>query len=301
MRIAVAATPEVAIPTLESLLTSGHEISVVITQPDAPQGRGRELAQTPVAHWAADKKILLVKAATESDVRSAISGTDLLIAIGFGRILSEETINTPKFGSINLHFSLLPAYRGAAPAQRALLSGDDKTGVTVFALNKGLDAGPIYTQIECLINDLWTGVELLAKLAEIGAEATLKAIEMIQAGEKPAQQNETLASHAPKITRDELGINWTKSAREISLQVRAFSPAVFTRFRGESFKITFARLADIVKPLQPGEILIEGKEVYAGTPSGLLHLKEVVPSGKKPMDAYSWANGARLATGEKFE
>ena len=179
MRLGVAATPEVAIPTLEWLHSSKHAIELIITQPDKPVGRGRLLTQTPVADWAEQHKIEVVKPTSSTELNGVIDNLDCVITIGYGVLLPQAVLDLPRHGFLNLHFSLLPQYRGAAPAQYALLHGVEKTGVTVFQLDKGMDTGPIFSQIEVGIDPQWRSFELLKVLAERGVEAVDQALESL--------------------------------------------------------------------------------------------------------------------------
>ena len=303
MRICVAATPDVAIPTLDYLLHSDHELISVITQPDRPAGRGRELQSTPVAQWASVNNILIHKCNSDDEVASALENIDLVIAIGYGRILAPYVLQIPRYGFINLHFSLLPSYRGAAPAQRALLAGEVKTGVTVFKLDAGMDTGPIYRSQVVDIAQTWNTGDLLKVLSEIGSDIVSATIDDILAGVLPVAQPGAGISFAPKILRDETWIDWSQSAEKINNHVRAFTPhpGALTKFRGQIFKIINIGYAEEEIMLKAGELTLLNKKVYVGCDDGqIVNLISVTPSGGKPMSACDWANGARLVLGEKF-
>ena len=301
MQIAVAATPEVALPTLEALLKSEHDLVSVITQPDRPAGRGLSLKESPVAIWAKDRGISVRKPVDQEELKLAVSDIDLVITIGFGVIIKEEILNLPKHGFINLHFSLLPKWRGAAPVQRAIEAGDEVTGVTVFKLDKGMDTGPIYRQREIAMPHKATTDSLLQNLAVVGAPVVLDAISAIEANELPVIQSVDGASRADKLSKDEGRIDWNHPAMQIERKIRAFYPApgAWTTFRDEALKIESADVSD-EKTGQPGEILLVGKDMFVSTPHGSLQILRVKPAGKASMDAISWINGARIEQHERF-
>ena len=301
MQIAVAATPEVALPTLEALLKSEHDLVSVITQPDRPAGRGLSLKESPVAIWAKDRGISVRKPVDQEELKLAVSDIDLVITIGFGVIIKEEILNLPTHGFINLHFSLLPKWRGAAPVQRAIEAGDEVTGVTVFKLDKGMDTGPIYRQKEIAMPHQATTESLLQDLAVVGAPVVLDAISAIGANELPVIQSVDGASRADKLSKDEARIDWQAASFNIERKIRAFYPApgAWTTFREEALKIESADVSD-EKTGQPGEILLVGKELFVSTAEGSLKILSVKPAGKASMDAISWINGARIEQNERF-
>ena len=300
MRIGVAATPGVAIPTLDWLLNSEHSLELVITQPDKPAGRGRVMTQSAVGDWALDHNIELFKPSAPDELVGRIEKLDLVLTIGYGVLLPERILNLPEKGFLNLHFSLLPAYRGAAPAQRALQNGDTKTGVTVFLLDKGMDTGPIYSQAQIQIDPSWRSVELLRELALIGPQSVAKALEMVHKGEPPVKQD-GISSIAPKISKAEARIDFNQSAVQIINAIRAFTyePGAWTTWKMEPFKVTAARL-NTEHELQAGSLSIINSSVLVGTAHGAIELLTVVPSGKKEMTASEWARGARVSGGEYF-
>ena len=300
MRIGVAATPDVAIPTLNWLLESDHEIALIITQPDRPAGRGQLLQQTVVADWAQGHQITLTKPESSQELLGTIEDLDLVLTIGYGVLLPESILSLPKHGFLNLHFSLLPAYRGAAPAQRALQNGDLVTGVTVFQLDKGMDTGPIFAQQSINIDPSWRSFELLQHLSHLGPDVVQKSFDMIQNGESSKNQ-EGLATNAPKISKSEAKIDFTQDSVKIANAIRAFTyePGAWTLWKGESFKICATKVSNGPSG-KPGQISVIDKSVVVATGSGTLELLRVIPSGKKEMDAIDWARGARLTGGEIF-
>ena len=301
MRIGVAATPEVAIPTLEWLLASEHDLVVVITQPDKPAGRGRNLKQSVVADWAVAEGISVVKPATSDDLIGVINELDCVVTIGYGVLLPQHILDLPKHGFINLHFSLLPAYRGAAPAQRALLNGEEITGVSVFKLEKGMDTGPIYTTRALSISPEWRSFELLQALAQLGPSVVGEALAMIAQNKAPSPQQGT-ASVAAKISKQDAQLNFNQSAQTLVNAIRAFTfePGAWCNWKNEPFKITKARSVDY-HALKPGYIAVDGQKVIVGCANNsAIELISVVPAGKKEMPAADWARGARLQGGENF-
>ena len=300
MRIGVAATPEVAIPTLNWLLQSEHSIELIITQPDRPAGRGRLLQQSVVADWADANQITVLKPEGSQELLGKIEHLDIVLTIGYGVLLPLNILTLPKFGFLNLHFSLLPAYRGAAPAQRALLNGETQTGVTVFQLDKGMDTGPIYTQESIEIEPSWRNYELLQHLADLGPGVVQKSFEMIKNQESPKVQ-EGAASIAAKIDKAEARLDFTKEVIKVSNSVRAFTyePGAWTLWKGEPFKICSTGNSSSSKGAV-GEVSVIDKSVFVTCANGSLEILRVVPAGKKEMDAIEWARGARLIGGEVF-
>ena len=300
MRIGVAATPDVAIPTLNWLLQSDHEIALIITQPDRPSGRGQILQQTTVAEWAHNHQIPVVKPESSQELVGKVEDLDLVLTIGYGVLLPESILSLPKKGFLNLHFSLLPAYRGAAPAQRALHNGEATTGVTVFQLDKGMDTGPIFAQESIAINPSWRSFELLNELANLGPDVVKRSFEMIESGKSSSEQVGN-SSNAPKISKAEAKIDFTQDSTLIANAIRAFTyePGAWTLWKGESFKICATGVSNTSSGT-PGQILVIDKSVFVSTGSGAIELLRVIPAGKKEMDAIDWARGARLTGGEIF-
>ena len=300
MRIIVAATPGVAVPTLNWLLNSEHVLAAVITQPDRPAGRGRELKGSVVSQWAHENSVECFKPQDLAETALLVRDCDVLLTIGYGVLLPTEILTLPRHGCLNLHFSLLPRWRGAAPVQRAIEAGDSLSGVTVFQLDEGMDTGPIFsTKRFALDNDI-TSDELLIELAELGVEAVMDSLQAITDGKRPTTQSGEGATKASKITKQECEIDWNLSAQVISQKVRAFTsnPGAWTRFRGDTLKIDSVSLED--SSLKPGTLHIVDKKLIVGTGSNALAIGFLTPSGKARMDALSWINGARITDGEYF-
>ena len=300
MRLGVAATPEVALPTLNWIKTSGHTLVRVISQPDKPSGRGQEMNSLPVNQWAKLNSIELVNPTTVGDIDNALLDLDLLITIGYGRILPRATLSIPKFGCINLHFSLLPKYRGAAPVQRAIQAGETESGVTVFALDPGMDTGPIYSSITVPIPPTMRSYELLEQLSVVGVEAVKDALIAIESGVAPVAQTGE-ASMAAKINREEAKLDWNSTAHALINKIRAFypQPQAWTIFRGQPLKISLAKISESDLILQPGELRVVGNECFIGTNDAVLVLQRLTPAGKKEISALDWSRGARFESSER--
>lgn len=301
MRIGVAATPDVALPTLNWLYNSEHDLSLIITTPEKPSGRGRQLRSSVVAQWGVQHQIRVIAPATPQVLIEDIDDLDLVITIGYGVILPEELLKLPKFGFINLHFSLLPLYRGAAPVQRALEYGETQTGVTVFALDKGMDTGPIYVQKQISINPQWRSKELLQELAQLGVIAIQESIQMISEGISPVTQQGP-STLAPKISKTEAKIDFSLPAEQVLNRIRAFTyePGAWSTWKGEPFKVTKAILGPTIEILE-GEIIFQNGQLLVGCGNhSSINLELVIPAGKQEMSALDWSRGARLQGGERF-
>ena len=292
MKLVIAATPDVALPTIERIKSTKHQIIRIITQPDKPAGRGKVLTATPIG-----QKYKSEKPINESEIQELLKDSDLLITIGFGRLLSEKTLATPKFGGINLHFSLLPKWRGAAPVQRCLEAGEEITGVTVFQMDNGMDTGDIWVQREFKVPDNFYSHELFDSLADIGADAVIETLEKIESGVH-AKKQEGSSSLAAKISSEELKVDWSKSAATIRNKIRGLGPATYSTFRGEKIRILKAELS--TEKLAVAEIALKNKKLYVGTSDSALEITRLTPAGKNSMSGLDFANGARLISGEKF-
>ena len=303
MIVAVAATAEVAIPTLDWLLNSKHQLIRVITTPDSKAGRGKVLTPSPVAMWADTNNLEVLKPDSGEEMKFAFQDVDIVLAIAYGRILSSEILNIPKYGFLNLHFSLLPAYRGAAPVQRSILNGEVTTGVTIFQIDENLDTGPIYLQKEFKIPENSTSEQVLLDLSNLGASSFDAVLEMITQGVAPTSQSTTGVSFAPKITKEEAKIDWRLPAKKITEAIRAFTPnpGAWTSHKGASLKITCAIEEVAELKLDPGKLSVVGNRLLIGTATNSVEVIRIIPAGKKEMNASDWINGARLSEGEIFE
>jgi methionyl-tRNA formyltransferase len=306
VRLVFAGTPEAAIPSLVALSDAGHEIAAVLTRAPAAQGRSSRLVPSPVHAWAEERGIEVLappRARTpETIARLREIAPECCPVVAYGELLTQRLLDIPTHGWINLHFSLLPAHRGAAPVQRALMAGDTVTGATTFRIVRELDAGPVYRMVTTPIGTAETAGDLLSRLATIGAALLVDTVVAIESGEQPVPQNEAAGlSYAAKIEPEDVRITWTQSAEEIDRIVRGASPdpGAWTTLGGERFKILLARPE--AGEAAPGELILSRRAVHVGTGSGLLALLTVQALGKKPMAAADWARGARLTPGERFE
>ena len=301
MRLAVAASPEVALASLDALLASDHSLVKVFSQPDRPSGRGRVLTPTPVSQWAISHGLELIRPESADELAQHLDGIDLVITIGYGVLLPEAILAIPPHGFINLHFSLLPRWRGAAPVQRAIEAQDPVTGVTVFALDAGMDTGPIYTMHRFALDDDISSDELFLELGELGVEALLETLTLIEQGRRPIPQSNEGATRALKLSREDGRIDWSQDAASISAKIRAYTsnPGAWTTFRGKVIKLAAPTISTM--NLKPGEIAIANKEVLFGTGTGALRISTITAEGKGSLDAYAWANGARLIEGVRCE
>ncbi len=307
MKLVFAGTPEVAVPALDALIASGrHEVAAVVTRPDAPAGRGRRLVASPIAQRAEEAGIEVLKPNRPRDeeflARLREIGPDCCPVVAYGALLPKIALDVPTRGWVNLHFSLLPAWRGAAPVQHAIMAGDQITGASTFLIEEGLDSGPVFGTITEEVRATDTSGDLLTRLAFAGSgllEATMDGIEggSLQAVPQPADG----ISLAPKITVEDAQIDWAAPAMRVDRVVRGCTPApgAWTVFRGERLKLVAAALVTDRTDLAPGVLAAGKNNVYVGTGSHAVELLWVQPQGKKPMKAADWARGVRIEAGER--
>jgi methionyl-tRNA formyltransferase len=311
VRLVFAGTPEVAVPSLTALLDSArHEVLAVVTRPDAPSGRGRQVLRSPVAELAAGCGVEVLTpakaGAPEFLERLTELAPDCCPVVAYGNLLPQRTLDVPAQGWVNLHFSLLPAWRGAAPVQAAVRAGDEITGASTFRIVKELDAGPVFGVLTESVRPRDTAGDLLDRLAVAGADLLLQTLNGIEDGVLRAEpQPAEGVSYAPKIAVDDARVDFTAPAAAVDRLVRAVTPdpGAWAGFRGERIKlgpVAPDTLADGVEPLAPGELRVERKRVLAGTATGPVRLGEVQAQGKKRMPAPDWARGTRVEAGERL-
>jgi methionyl-tRNA formyltransferase len=305
MRLVFAGTPEAAVPSLAALLNSGHVVAAVLTRPDAPAGRGRRVAKSPVARYAEEAGLEILRPARPKDpdfvARLREMAPDCCAVTAYGALIPQEVLDIPRLGWVNLHFSLLPAYRGAAPVQHAILHGDDLTGATTFRLVRELDAGPVFGVVTEPIKPSDTAGDLLARLAQSGAELLVATMDGIESGALVARpQPAEGISLAPKITTEDAHVDWAKPAPAVSRLIRACTPApgAWSVLDGTRLRVgppagVAAASASGATP-GPGELLVERSRVLVGTATLPVELGDVQPDGKRLMRATEWARGLRL-------
>ncbi|SOD61227.1 methionyl-tRNA formyltransferase [Streptomyces zhaozhouensis] len=308
MRLVFAGTPEVAVPALDALLASDrHEVVAVVTRPDAPAGRGRRLVASPIADRAAEAGIEILRPRRPKEpaflARLAEIAPDCCPVVAYGALLPRAALDVPARGWVNLHFSLLPAWRGAAPVQHALLAGDQMTGASTFQIEEGLDSGPVYGVVTEEVRPLDTSGDLLTRLALAGSGLLAATMDGIEDGTLvPRPQPAEGVSHAPKLTVADAEVDWAAPAVRVDRVVRACTPApgAWSTFRGERIKLRQVSQLPDQPALEPGELRADKRTVRVGTGSHPVELAWVQPQGKRPMPAADWARGVRVAEGERL-
>ncbi len=308
MRLVLAGTPEVAIPSLEALAASTHDVVAVLTRPDAPAGRGRALVPSPVRVRAEALGMPVLTPASprdpafQSELRAL--APDACPVVAYGALLPRSALDIPRHGWVNLHFSLLPAWRGAAPVQRAIMAGDDVTGASTFVIEQGLDTGPVLGTMTETVHPRDTSGDLLCRLAVAGAGLLLATMDGLESGTLAARpQPADGVSLAPKLTVDDARVDWSLPAHVVDRRVRGCTPnpGAWTTFRGERLKVQPVEpLAEPPAGAPPGTLLVLKRDVLVATGSGAVRLTVVQAHGKKAMAAADWARGIRVAEGEGF-
>ncbi|MFJ5956750.1 methionyl-tRNA formyltransferase [Paenarthrobacter sp. NPDC092416] len=302
MRVLFAGTPAVAVPSLDALVKEGFDVVAVLTRPDAPLGRKRVLTPSPVAARAEELGIKVIRAAkvdAETTARIAEVSPDVAAIVAYGGIVPRTALNVPKHGWVNLHFSLLPAWRGAAPVQRSLIAGDDITGAATFQLEEGLDTGPVFGTLTETVRPEDTAGDLLDRLSISGAVLLSQTLSAIDAGQAAPQPQSGDVSLAPKLQLDDGRLDWHEPALALNRRARGVTPepGAWTTLEGQRVKLEPVGLRPEVRDLAPGAIRVSGKAVLVGTGSHAVELGRIQPAGKKMMSSADWARG--LATPER--
>lgn len=306
MKLVFAGTPEVAVPALDALIASGrHEVAAVVTRPDAPAGRGRRLVASPVAERAEEAGIEVLKPARPRDPdfleRLKEIAPDCCPVVAYGALLPKVALDIPAHGWVNLHFSLLPAWRGAAPVQHAIMAGDEITGASTFLIEEGLDSGPVYGTVTEEVRPTDTSGDLLTRLAFAGAGLLAATMDGIEDGTlKAVPQPSEGISLAPKVNVEDAHVDWTAPCLRVDRMVRGCTPApgAWTTFRGERLKLIQVQQVPGRDDLAPGALSVGKNNVYVGTGSYAVELLWVQAQGKKPMRAADWARGVRIGDEE---
>jgi len=307
MRVVFLGTPEFAVPSLNALVTAGHNITAVFTQPDRPKGRGRTLTESPVKIAARELGLTVyqperIRRPESVDLLRNLS-PELMVVVGYGQIVPQTIIDLPPHGIVNVHASLLPRYRGAAPIQWAIANGEPETGVTIMQIDAGLDTGDMLLHASLPIGAGETAPELSARLAHLGAELLIEAVEELSNGSaRPERQNESEATYAPILKKEDGLIDWQRPAQEIYNRLRGFTPwpGVYTTFRGQQLLLLRAHVTDN-SGAAPGTLWTDGRGLFAGCGANTaLELLELQLSGKKRMSSEAFLNGYRPLADEKL-
>lgn len=293
LRIVFAGTPDFAAKHLHALINSHHEVIAVFTQPDRPAGRGNKITASPVKQLALEHNIAIYQPATlkkeENQQLIAELNADIMIVVAYGLILPQVVLDMPKLGCLNVHGSLLPRWRGAAPIQRACWAGDSETGVTIMQMDAGLDTGDMLFKVTCPITATDTSASLYDKLAQLGPEALLTTLTQMTTGQAvPEKQQPSLATYAEKLSKQEAKLDWQLSAEQLERCIRAFNPWPISYFEinGEPVKVWQANVIDQHSEQTPGTILQANKDgIQVATAKGILNLTQLQPAGKKAMSA----------------
>ena len=305
MKIVFMGTPDFAVGALEALVEAGHEVVAVVTQPDKPKGRGKEMQMTPVKACAMKHNIevfqpMKIKTSEAVEVLKGYAA-DLFVVAAFGQILSKEILDMPKFGCVNIHASLLPKYRGAAPIQWAILDGEKETGVTIMQMNEGLDTGDMLTKVIVPIEDTDTGESLFDKLADAGAKLLVETIPQIEAGTlQPEAQDDSKSTYAKMIKKEMGHIDWKKEAVVLERLVRGMNswPSAYTYLNGKTLKVWEASVEEKESNAAAGEVVEVTKDsIKVQTGKDLLVLKQIQLEGKKRMDVAAFLLGYKVETG----
>jgi len=302
MRLLFAGTPTAAVPSLEAILASRHEVVAVLTRPDARSGRGRTLAPSPVKVAATDAgiEVLTPRSPRDEDFRARLAelAVDAAPVVAYGALLPASVLDVPTHGWVNLHFSVLPAWRGAAPVQRAVIAGDEVTGASTFRIDEGLDTGPVYGMLTETVRPRDTSGTLLERLAVAGADLLVRTLDGIEDGIlSPAPQPADGVSLAPKLEVEDARVRWTHPAHAVDRRIRGCTPApgAWTSLPDGS-RLGLGPVLPVpeVDHLAPGQVRVAKHEVLVGTGGHAVRLGDVTPPGKRPMAAADWARGARL-------
>ena len=296
MKVVIASSSPVAIPLISALnASSTHQLLSLLTNPDKATGRGMHVVANELATWTESLGINLQKPENNDELKKIIESIkpEVVITIAYGRIIPHELLEIPKYGWINVHFSLLPRWRGAAPVQWAILNGDKQTGITVFKLDKGMDTGPVYLEQATPINDDENSDGLLKRLSQIGSDLAIKSLELISEGVTPKPQASIGITLAPKISKNHGKIDWTQSSDQVVNRFRALSsnPGVWSLLGELRIKIDALVASSLVDQIKPADIVINGERLFVGVLDGVIEILILTPAGRSKMSAAEFIRG----------
>ena len=296
MKVVIASSSPVAIPLISALnASSTHQLLGLLTNPDKATGRGMHVVANELANWTESLGINIQKPENNDELKKIIESIkhEVVITIAYGRIIPHELLEIPKYGWINVHFSLLPRWRGAAPVQWAILNGDKQTGITVFKLDKGMDTGPVYLEQATPINDDENSDGLLKRLSQIGSDLAIKSLELISEGVTPKPQASIGITLAPKISKNHGKIDWTQSSDQVVNRFRALSsnPGVWSLLGELRIKIDALVASSLVDQIKPADIVINGERLFVGVLDGVIEILILTPAGRSKMSAAEFIRG----------
>jgi len=305
LKVLIASSSILSIPLFNLLSNSSeYEITGLLTNQDKPTGRGQKIGSNELAVWAQSQNFDIYKSSSEEEMISALTKSlpEIVITIAFGQLVKEKALRIPKFGWINIHFSILPKWRGAAPVQHSILNGEQSTGISIFKLDQGMDTGPIYLSKEFSLKEDETTTEVLNRLSVEGSEMTLDVLKMIEDRKQPKDQSNTAVSFAPKFQKKDGEINWRKSSESIYNLYRALgsNPGIWTVLNGVRLKIDSLRRSDVQLQLSSGQIEIDSEKIYAGTSEGVIEVLQVTPAGRNSMSSGEFVRGLTSKVGLNF-
>jgi methionyl-tRNA formyltransferase len=305
LKILIASSSTLAIPLFKAITSSSdHQICGLLTNVDKPTGRGQKKESNQLAVWALAEKYIVYKSDNDAEINAALKQTqaDLVITIAFGQLVKEEALQIPKYGWINIHFSELPKWRGAAPVQHAILNSEKIIGISIFKLNKGMDTGPIYLSKNFPLGDHESTPEVLNRLSAVGADLVLQVIGMIKEHKQPIIQSDNQVSYAPKFHKNDCSVQWGATAVAIYNFYRALgaNPGIWTMLSETRLKINSLKISTLDMDLQPGEICIVQEQIFVGTSDGIIEILNLTPAGRSPMTAAEFVRGLTTKSGLRF-
>ena len=305
MKIIIASSSLVAIPLILELEKAvAHELSALITNPDKATGRGQQIEPNELAAWCKEKNLKVFKPQNPQELSQVVSdaGADLAITIAYGHLIPEQMLQKNRYGWLNVHFSLLPKWRGAAPVQHSILNGEKSTGISIFKLDKGMDSGPIYLTQSVDISDSDSTESLLERMSVIGAKLTLEVLALVERGVAPTSQKLDGISFAPKLNKEDGRLDWNQDVSSILNRYRALSqnPGVWSNLGQMRIKIDAMRISYASQEIKPGGILIHQEKIFVGAKNGVIEIERLTPAGRNQMSAAEYSRGLPLKTGLSF-